>query len=254
MRSLSCTFVVLVACAELGGGPGYDADARAIDTGEVVPELLCAPRGSIPDAFGCECSDACMSSVCATEEESLASELRFGLPQGQCIRACLDDGGCNPGYLCVLDGSGAGFCVLRCTDVEECPFANTCGPPMTGMPTVCIPKCQADSDCRGGRCDRWTGSCGGESDPSLGGIGAPCRASSQCRGEVCIDNGENVFCSARCSVARQGCPDGAVCIDDDNGDDEGICLSPCTSVADCQHMATPRCGIWPEAGDRGGCI
>jgi hypothetical protein len=249
MRSLVPTLVVLTACAKLGG-LGYEPDARARDTGEVLPELLCAPRASIPDAFGCECSDACMSSVCATEEELL--EKGFGSPQGQCVRPCLDDAGCGAGYMCVIDTSGIGMCMIRCEQVEDCPFANTCGPPFVGvMDRVCRPLCQADSDCRGGRCDRWTGSCGREIDPSLGDVGDPCTVPEDCRSAACY--GE-AFCTADCSISRQGCPEGAICIDDSVRDDDGFCVLACTRDADCAGVPGMRCRPWKEVGNRRGCF
>jgi hypothetical protein len=241
-------FVLLLAgCADLSFDLPYDPSRRAIDTGEVLPPSDCAPPGSIPDAFGCECSDGCASGLCLTEEDSLA-EQGYGIPQGICIHGCTRDDECDEGYACITDGGGVGVCYKECRFIEDCPPFNTCGPVFDGMPAICRPLCQADADCRGGACDVWTGSCGAMSDPSLGGIGAPCSDPSECRGNVCLSGG---FCSVDCSIYRQLCPGDAICIDDLVRDDDGTCIPACETDADCAGVPDSSCVYFPEAGARG---
>ncbi len=238
----------LVGCVGLEPLP-YDPNDRAIDTGEEPPDLRCAPTGSIADAFGCECSDGCASGVCNSEADSLAS-FGYGVAQGQCIRPCETDAGCGDGYVCLRPGAGVGVCQLLCDTPATCPLANTCGRPFgETSQRICIPLCQSDIDCRGGTCDRYTGSCGGMSSPGLGALGVDCTDPLQCRGESCLVAG---ICSAPCSVLRQGCPDDGVCIHNRDEDDRGTCLTRCNVDGDCPQIPG-RCVYWPEADARG-CI
>jgi hypothetical protein len=244
---LSAALVTGAACTNLAAELPYDPDDRAIETGEILPDVMCAPRGSIPDGDPCECSTGCASGVCATEEYSLATQ-GYGLVQGMCIRACEGDDQCGPGYACIRDGTALGVCFLECETVDTCPPTRTCGRPFgEGSPRVCIPLCQGDSECRGGSCDLYTGSCGGMSDPTLGGLSADCTDPSECRGGSCLVAG---ICSAHCSVARQGCPEDGVCIENGDGDDSGACLKRCVVDSDCPHVPR-RCVYWPEADGRG---
>ncbi|MEM9191373.1 MAG: hypothetical protein AAGF12_19535 [Myxococcota bacterium] len=247
VRSLSL-FLLVGGCSDLTPELPYDPESRAINTGEVLPEISCGVAGETSDGFSCECSEECRSGFCFAEEDAFEMQ-GFGIPGGLCVLACANDGECEPGYACLIPpGLIRGVCSIRCEGPDDCPPANLCESPFDGTPQVCNPYCQSDEECRGGFCDRWTGSCGATSDPELGGLGFPCEGAAPCRGRICLNAG---FCSATCSVSRQGCPDNGVCVE--NGSGQGVCLPPCLVDEDCAPYPDATCSFW-ESAQRRACI
>jgi len=59
----------------------------------------------------------------------------------------------------------------------------------------------------------------------------PCARDTECRSGECARLAGR--CVSVCSAARQGCPDGEVCIAQEDGDDFGECRPTCRLDGDC---------------------
>jgi hypothetical protein len=164
----------------------------------------------------CRCGADCPNdATCYTEEDT-------GAPKGICIKQCADESGCDAGYNCTAMGAEPGYCVPRCQSDADCPSGDLCSA-ATG---ACLSLCQADEDCFSGQCNLYVGRCGSEAPAGLG-AGAQCTGDDQCRSRICVVLGSGLgFCSNLCDIERQGCADGAICIDEGDHDRIGICSSP----------------------------
>jgi hypothetical protein len=192
---------------------------------EACIEGDCVPRPCEADPecpFGFEC----VNGTCDAGVPACADGLPCGA-QGFCLRGvclalapCLDDAGCEPGYLCALN-----FCVprLECTEVTPCPFSLACE---DGLCSASGPACAGDLDCLPTeRCVL------GQCQVVPPGV---CIADDDCpAGQVC-DQGACVDAVPRCNGPTD-CQPGEVC-------DGGTCVpGPVACVDDTPCPPTQRC-------------
>lgn len=205
----------------------------------VPPEPACSGRAAADtNAQNCNCGYDCkVGTDCLREENS-------GDPRGFCRAFCTPNGAeCGPGQVCfVSTGESKGLCRIACHKETDCPVGDIC----SGNSGACFSLCQADSDCLGGYCNRYTGYC--EPTPSIGALtGGACNGSGDCRSGICLAHG---FCTSLCSVVRNGCPDGALCIGFDESDSQGWCALPCQGNQECPAALSCTVG---EAGSPSYC-
>ncbi len=215
-------------------------DARAASD---APAAICTGKQASPTVGQpCGCDEDCDPiDVCLTEGPT-SMRLESGAPGGDCSRICDTTSDCPSGFDCITltpgDPSTAG-CLLRCSATANCRAGYVCQPApgnyVTGAPTYCLPLCQSDADCpMTGVCDRYIGWCGVQPHPGSSGIGGPCQRDSDCISSKCLQI-PGGYCSAYCSITRQGCPAGSTCaFPVVTGDDLGGCLASCTTSADCR--------------------
>jgi hypothetical protein len=224
---------VLAGCPSSGSEGDRRVDAGADADSDADECLGVEPTPAGPCGCGLDCDDA----------ELCASEVEAGLPSGWCLRPCDADRPCPDGTFCdeLEVGSGEGVCERTCETTADCRTGYVCTHALTDPnPLICWPFCQADSDCpTTGSCDPWQGTCG-DALPQPGDleIGDPCTADVECRTGVCSQGTEwpGGYCSSGCSVTRQGCPPGSVCVGAVGSDDDfGTCYESCDSHADCRE-------------------
>jgi hypothetical protein len=238
IQLLSWTVVAVLVPACIGGD-----DPRLSFAERVVPRselgAHCAVAGSVPDGHPCACASDCVpGAMCQTEEES-------GYPGGFCFRVCdaaADD--CTPDAVCLDVGAGPsrGICHPACTVSEDCPPANSC------HHDVCWSLCQAHDECLSGYCEPYLTLCT-DGTPVVGaGLNEACLRDADCKSGFCPASFQ--LCITNCSVARQGCPEGAVCEPFGEGTDMGTCFHPCTTGADCKDASFSCIAstAWPEQG------
>jgi hypothetical protein len=176
------------------------------------------------------------------------------VPGGLCLRQCDAHGDgsgteCPSGEKCHfhanVDSGDRGACVQACARPSDCAEGRVCS-----LKDGCVPYCQSDAECAstGKPCNRYLGFCTGVElpGPSMP-IGAACESEDDCAGAFCVSgDGDHWFCSARCSIARQGCPDGATCVDYRDGD-RGVCVPKCNLTLECPpgtacsaHVCSPK--------------
>lgn len=219
-------------CVKLGGDAGTDAGADAADA-----QAVCLGKQASPTAAGpCGCSTDCDAP------ELCLDELGAGVPRGLCMRAC-PDGTC-PGDLVCLQQTpgmpGSEACLRTCATNADCPSSQICITLESGGQLVCFPFCASDADCPAlGKCDPYTGMCSaapvypGQKEP-----GDACADDAECKSELCISGISKFpdgYCSAFCSLEKQGCPEGSHCMPiwSDIGD-QGLCMKKCNDVGDCR--------------------
>ncbi|MFO0565316.1 MAG: hypothetical protein U0263_06615 [Polyangiaceae bacterium] len=214
------------ACLPLQNDGGLGSDAPALPT--------CTGCSASPSAGkNCGCSFDCdVGELCI-------DEVSFGNPGGSCTRGCSAEDPCPEGTLCTTLATGGTACELPCTVAADCPKGSIC---TLAKPSgfVCAEFCQSDQDCPlVGVCDRYTGVC--SKTPAWSGpgdVGDPCQTPVDCRSGVCFPPSATFpdgYCSAYCSVALQGCPDGSVCsLAGDGGKDLGACFHTCNDKSECR--------------------
>lgn len=216
-------------CVKLGPDSGSDAtDAAA---------LVCVGKqGSPTVGQNCGCPEDCDSPELCLDEVSM------GVPGGICLRSCA--GAACPGDLICLQSTpgapGTESCFVRCTQSSDCPKGNICQTLETGGELICAPLCQSDSDCPAtGTCDRYSGLCASAPlHPNGKETGDPCVDDVDCKSEFCLA-GVSMFpdgyCTAFCSLEKQGCPDGSYCMPVwSSVGDEGLCMKLCTDTSECR--------------------
>ena len=157
--------------------------------GEPFCTLICE-GGDCPSGWGCQGVNSSQGAInlCLPSAEE-AGDARFG-------DGCEAGPECASG-LCVSDGQRA-FCSEVCVEDSGCPDEATC---------------YALSD--GG------GACVPAGGTSSGGYGDSCNDASDCDNEICLDDGEAVYCSELCEDDGD-CPSGSACYALESG--EGVCV------------------------------
>ena len=249
-RSLpDTTFFLLLLCMTAGcprdrdgdgddAGPGRDAapDAEQRD---------CLGRGAGPTAAEpCACAADCEAG------EACVAEQDYGVPGGLCLHTCEIDADCPDGTACEPDTG----CARACAATTDCRAGYVCSRLQAAGPLICIAQCQADADCPAlGSCDRDTGVCGDfGAHPGDGEVGAACTSDADCRSAFCGQGGAfpGGYCSAFCSVSRQGCPGSGPCFANAGPDDDmGHCLAHCEDDPDCRTEEGYFCGYSAELPD-----
>lgn len=221
------------ACVKIQSDAGADAAAdTGADTGP-----LCLGKQPSPTAMGhCGCTSDCEGA------EVCLDEVSNGVPGGQCVRSCVG-ATCPADLLCLeftpgmADSAG---CARKCATSGDCPTGQICQTLVSGGPLVCMALCQSDSDCPAvKKCDPYLGLC--LANPQYKGTketGEACVEDGECKSEVCISGiaaFPGGYCSAFCSLEKQGCPSGSHCMPiwSDVGD-QGLCLKKCTDVSECR--------------------
>lgn len=219
-------------------------DDPTLQCGQVTsgPRACAFPSGttclgsSAKDVYGADCNcqaDCPTGSMCGTETAT-------GNPHGICLDTCeMGVTDCGSAAHCVA----AGYCAATCTVDADCPgVADVCD--ITGG--SCTSVCQSNSDCLSGSCNPYNGRCGVA--PNVGaGMGATCQADGDCISNECVVlTGGMGFCSGLCAISRQGCPDSAICIDDGDHDNLGLCVKACEVDDDCL-LTTLKCVVMSGA-------
>jgi len=246
---------VAVASLFVGGCPrdrsGADDD-DSVDAGalrDAAPDAeqhQCLGRGQGPTA-----SQPCACAADCDPDEACAAELDYGVPGGLCLHACESDDDCPDGTAC----DPTTGCQAACASTADCRAGYVCSRVGGAGPLSCLPLCQQDSDCpASGACDRYTGVCGDlGAHPGEGDLGAACASDAACRSAFCGQGSSfpGGYCSAFCSVSRQGCPAGGPCFANtaDEGDDMGHCLVHCEDDVDCRMDEGYFCGYSAELPD-----
>ena len=229
------------AIADAGSADAASFDAPGADGGR----LDCAEPGSRGLGEPCRCAetDCALGLLCLTEEVS-------GIPGGMCVQAvcslsadeCMGDTRC----VGIPGNSDEGMCMAACTSNDDCrPTVGVCN---TGAPGggICHVMCQAVEDCEStGFCDPYTSACTEPREPVGADTWQTCLRNDDCRSNYCAPIGR---CGTNCSVSRQGCPDGQICVELETGNDFSLCFRTCSGPADCPDP-TLDC-VRTSAGDR----
>lgn len=224
-------------CDEDGQCPDEGLGCRASEVGDVclaIGEECRGPVEGIPDAGPCGCDEDC------TTGSSCLAESAVGSPGGFCARDCDAGSPCEDGWACT-----EGLCYRECDEESDCAPGRIC----SLYSGLCFNYCDDDAECDGGRCNPWRHDC----SPILEGAGQaqPCAADDECRSGLCTAYDEQPgFCTGRCRVSAQDCPDGAFCIADEPGNDSGLCTTTCADDSDCPEGATCWDTVEPAGGPR----
>jgi hypothetical protein len=187
---------------------------------------------------GCGCTRDCdPGTACLTESTD-------GVPGGWCVKHCTTASDCPAGFACreTTDGDpGTSTCLQLCNKPDDCRAGNLCQVLGTELTTYCFPYCQSDADCPvTHHCDRYYGTCVDQPRPGNGEIGDACKQDQDCKSSFCITEGlvssfTGGYCTAFCSLSKQGCPSGSVCaLKWSTAGDSGICMTSCTASTTCR--------------------
>jgi hypothetical protein len=136
---------------------------------------------------------------------------------------CENFADCEVELICITY-SGEGLCATECNTNS--------------------PRCDSGFECIGFRgVDDGSGACLPEG-PADGEFGDPCESSGDCASGLCVGTGDGnaAICTDYCSIRRQDCPTGGVCLGlRGEPEDRGACLpegngdpgTACNSLADC---------------------
>ncbi len=190
----------------------------------ITETRTCLDQGTRRDGETCVCDDECSSSTCFLEAFT-------GLPQGMCFRECKTSEDCEGSTVCDF-----GWCAPPCNDNADCESSRVCS--KTGEADACFPLCSSGPDCESGICNPYSGRCSqpGDPEPFGFGTGEDCREDNECKSQFCSKGG----CTSFCSVERQGCPDGGICVRTGSGD-LGLCFPTCETNGDCRPYAWSNC-------------
>lgn len=218
-------------------------------------ELVCAYRDRDQTCTGvaasagepCGCDADCADGLPCQAPNSLGNTDPFGL----CVQRCdfFHEGTglrCPPDLHCIpnLDPNpntnNNGVCVGGCDVPSDCKAGRVCS-----AERGCVPFCQSDADCAGTgktpgadkQCNLYLGDCISFT-PEGKTLGQACSDPAECINGWCISaDDKDYFCSARCSIVGQKCPEGGNCVDYNDGD-MGICLPSCKTSSDCPGGTT----------------
>lgn len=213
-----CALVLSIALGACTTRAPVPIEQRVVHVDAAAP--ACGVSGAAEDGDPCRCSGDCRAGAfCFTEAES-------GAPGGECVRICLGDEDCEPGWRCgAPDAGGARACQRTCAPGEgTCPLGRACE---NGL---CFALCSGDDECDAGRCDPWTARC---TTRELGGRGAlaSCVSGLDCRSRYC--NAAEDRCITPCSLSRDHCPEGHVCISVSSSSEVGACAPRCRHDYEC---------------------
>ena len=222
----TATFGVVAAllCACTATQPRFEGSAGSV----VRPDAgtrACADAGTVLDDNPCACPTDCAPGATCT------SESFKGFAGGSCVRACLlPDAGavgmataCTANAECVELGEGLGACQQRCTTSSDCPRGRICGE------GVCFAFCTADAQCDSKRCR--SNQCVTE-EPKGAGAFEPCLRRDDCKSQLCSAKWRR--CAEYCSIARQDCAPGMVCVAEaEDALDLGLCMPECAPNRPC---------------------
>jgi hypothetical protein len=224
-----------------------DAGTSVPDANTPVPPPCIGPRQGATTGLDCVCPSDCDA------DEICADELSTFVPGGVCLRNCALTPGCPDGFSCIelTEGDPAtSTCLRDCVAASDCPQGEVCQEMGAQLQLECFSLCQADADCpTWDECDPYTGSCSlayraaGSAD-----IGDPCDRDSDCISDICIFDPilPGGYCTAYCSIERQGCPKGSLCTRNWSAvGDLGVCYARCASANDCR--AGYQCGSYPDS-------
>lgn len=215
------------------------ADAGA-DTGADSPaetSATCIGMQPGPTSGGpCGCATDCGAPEICLDETST------GTPGGRCLRGC-PTGSCPGDQLCLQatpGQPGTESCFRKCVTNSECPSSQICQTLESGGELICSPFCQSDADCPAiGKCDPYSGLC--LASPVYKGskeTGDACAEDTECKSQFCITGVAKFpegYCTAFCSLEKQGCPDGSHCMPIwSSVGDTGLCLNKCTTETECR--------------------
>ena len=244
MRLLIAILWTFASCGDDGGG----GDDRRVDAGpdadaDTDADEVCLGDTVSPTAAGpCGCQADCDApELCVTEET-------YGIPGGLCLRVCEQDGDCASGQICDPDLG----CADGCVTTDECRLGYVC----TSLGSAagdfrCVGQCQDDADCPAtGTCDLYSVTCGNAGEhPGNGALGDPCNSDADCMGAFCGqgDGFPGGYCTAFCTVSRQGCPEDGICVPQlGDADDMGTCFRSCTLDSECREAEGYICGSDPR--------
>lgn len=236
VRHIFCASLLVLAlgCGETHNDGGEDAaivfDATFPDAGH--------DAGPPPSNVGTRCT---IDEECAEGGPDSYCERNLG---GYCTTYCDDEIPCPHGSTCVNLGGSLNVCLAECdptAEGDQCPALNGCSSAIPGLPPVCLPGCEDDTDCPDGRmCEVGGGDYGSGAcfDPTVE-IGAPCTQREDCGANaLCADEWINEWPGGSCvslgcdPEANTGCPDGAVCIA--LADGGGLCIDECSEEDECR--------------------
>ncbi len=216
-------------CVAIATDAGVDAAPDG--TGDA-----CLGKGPSPTAGrGCACPTDCEG------QEFCATEAATGLAGGMCLLSCLN-APCPGNLVCLQTTPGAAkteACFVGCNETADCPPSMICDTLEYGGAKVCSSFCQSDAECPYSKqCDRYSGTCAaGPPNPGAKDSGEACAQDSGCLSDFCITSTPQFpdgYCTAFCSLSKQGCPDGAYCAPIWGDADKGLCLKTCSSVDECR--------------------
>lgn len=187
----------------------------------------------------CDRSGGCTGGTCLREFDT-------GLPGAFCtyvgctVGADAEDG-CPDDGVCV-EGEEDDLCFAGCETSDDCRDGYACravDPDDATRGMGCFAACENDAVCAndGFSCNVGTGLC---TEPFQGGrLGEPCEdVADDCPGGLCLAEAEDGWPAGTCAApgcpltgtaTGQPCPTDGVCVDDEDGDDLGLCLSACST-------------------------
>jgi hypothetical protein len=222
---------------------GESCSSQGFSSGDLACTAMCGFDTTQCVLLG-EVGDPCQAAADCASNECLA-ESSYGWPRGHCTESCDPVQGCDGGNLCLLISGTTYRCFDPCSSSSECRDGYSCFP-FRGE-TVCWPNCDADSQCDGAQCERYIGRC---EPPVTGSVnGAACAGDGECRGYCIEEDGttgvpHEGYCMSSCSLSKDNCPDGDVCVDFGLPGDLGQCLADCANASQCR-LPEYTCGIPP---------
>lgn len=205
-----------------------------------------------PGAIGAECE---ASGDCTEVEEPTCLKMPGGYCSAECAGGAFD---CDDQSVCEQLGDQAFFCLDGCLTENgnaDCrgDYRCTARPEVVNLDGrevgVCLAKCQADSDCEGGRrCDTGSGDCVARGQKATG---EGCSNNTQCNGGLCLKNDSfrGGYCSARCGNQFADCEPGSQCA---TLEGEAVCLESCANDGDCRGGEGYKCRQVASRTDQNG--
>lgn len=232
----ACALVLTIGCGDSHMDNGEE-DAAIVFPDASFPDAG-TDSGPPPSNVGERCSN---DEQCAEGGEESYCEPWLG---GYCTNYCDEEVPCPHGSTCIGLGGGRNVCVRECDPTaggDQCPAGNGCSPAGSGLPPICLPGCEDDTDCPDGRlCEVGGGGFGSGAciDPNVE-IGAACVEREQCGpNSVCFAERFYEWPAGSCvglgcdHRANTGCPGDAVCVEATDG--SGLCIDGCEEDGDCR--------------------
>lgn len=251
-NALLFLFVAAVpfACSTPATTDGGNDAGDTVTTGPDIVDAMADVRADAGPPFEpCTMNAECPApgALCITEA--------MGYPGGLCTRRCTSDSQCGAGGTCAAYGAER-RCLPTCASGTDCRDGYNCFS-LTSQAGVhvCLPLCNADTQCGAVGCDEYTGFCG-TPDTTLSANGGQCLADTDCSSGRCLEEIDPAagtptgnldgLCYSSCTipddaqyatnVPNGGCPNSGVCVRGTSAlaGDIGICRPECTTEADCR--------------------